>query len=176
MDAVEMQKICNETDRTPYFTVVTSFLHLKWSRIYGYFNRNLRFYVMFVLCSTWYIFERYGGVALKSNPFNATNDTTSFCEELSVNFEENERIGFWYIVFAIQCVLQALFMLTDWNRDISRIQECRSGCIFNDFIASWLETLTLGLMGVVLYFATSALWYVITVLLVLLMAREAFQV
>ena len=53
---------------------------------------------------------------------------------------------------------------------------CFVSSIFNVFFASWLEALTLGLMGVVLYFSTSALWYVITILLVLLMAREVFQV
>jgi preprotein translocase subunit SecY len=126
--------------------------------------------------STWYIFERYGGATLKSNPFNGTEDN-SFCEELSVKFDQREKIGFWYIIFAIHCVLQALFMISDWNRDIFASHAgSKSGCLFNVFFASWLETLTLALMGVVLYFSTSSLWYVITLLLVLLVSRETFQV
>ena len=146
----------------------------KWRRIYGYFNRNLRFYVMFVFCSTWYIFERFGGATFKSNPEEA------FCEELSSKFEPRDKIGFWYILFSVHCALQALFMITDWNRDIfsrheSKFGGSKFGCIFNVFFATWLETLTLGLMLVVLLFSTSALWLVITLLLVLLMARELFQ-
>jgi len=36
-----------------YFQVITSFLYLKWGQIASYFNRNLRFYCLFALCSTW---------------------------------------------------------------------------------------------------------------------------
>ena len=38
--------------------VITSFLWLKWHRIRRFFNRNLRFYALFVFCLTWYIFAR----------------------------------------------------------------------------------------------------------------------
>jgi hypothetical protein len=36
--------------------VIMSFLWLKWQRIRGYFNGNLRFYLLFVACLSWYIF------------------------------------------------------------------------------------------------------------------------
>ena len=38
--------------------VVTSFIWLKWQKIRGYFNRNLRFYLLFVMTLSWYIFAR----------------------------------------------------------------------------------------------------------------------
>ena len=41
--------------------VITSFLWLKWQRIRKTFNRNMRFYVLFVFILTWYIFEKFGG-------------------------------------------------------------------------------------------------------------------
>ena len=41
--------------------VITSFLWLKWQRIRKIFNRNLRFYMLFVFILTWYIFEKFGG-------------------------------------------------------------------------------------------------------------------
>merc|ERR1719187_2525223 len=46
--------------------VVSSFLWLKWQRIRPVFNRNIRFYAMFVVSLTWYIFARFGGVHLNS--------------------------------------------------------------------------------------------------------------
>ena len=46
--------------------VVTSFLWLKWQKIRGYFNRNLRFYLLFVTTLTWYIFASFGGVSTRN--------------------------------------------------------------------------------------------------------------
>jgi hypothetical protein len=91
---------------------------------------------MFVLCSTWYIFERFGGATLKSDP------TGVFCQELRSKFNPRDNIGFWYIMFSIHCALQALFMITDWNRDIfsrheSKIGGSKFGCVFNVFFATW---------------------------------------
>ena len=67
--------------------VVTSFLWLKWQKIRGYFNRNLRFYLLFVTTLTWYIFARYGGVStrfdLKNQTLSDQLDKTGFCSELS---------------------------------------------------------------------------------------------
>merc|ERR1719516_528704 len=47
--------------------VITSFLWLKWQRIRKQFNRNLRLYLLFVSCLTWYILERFGGVSYRKN-------------------------------------------------------------------------------------------------------------
>ena len=41
--------------------VITSFLWCKWTRIRRFFNRNLRFYLLFVYVLTWYIFDEFGG-------------------------------------------------------------------------------------------------------------------
>ena len=110
-----------------------------------------------------------------------SNPAGNFCKELKNSFEPTEKVGFWYIFFCVHFALQAIFMITDWNREIfsrheSKVGGSKFGCIFNVFFATWLETLTLGLMVSVLYFSTSVLWLVITILLVLLMAREIFQV
>jgi hypothetical protein len=43
--------------------VITSFLWFKWQRIRRYFNRNLRFYVLFVYLLTWFIFNDYGSAS-----------------------------------------------------------------------------------------------------------------
>ena len=39
--------------------VITSFLWCKWTRIRRFFNRNLRFYLLFVYVLTWYIFDEF---------------------------------------------------------------------------------------------------------------------
>ena len=159
--------------------VVTSFLWLKWQKIRGYFNRNLRFYFLFVTTLTWYIFARYGGVSTRlSNQANQTLteelNKNGFCSELSDRSYEMKG-GFWYVVFCIQVGLQGLLMLRDWRRDLS--QGCTS---FTDFlrflfITSWLDWTILAMMVVILTFGTAALWTVLTILLTMFAFREAFQ-
>ena len=46
---------------------VTSFLWLKWQRVRKFFSRNIRLYILFVTSLTWYIFARFGGVAMNEN-------------------------------------------------------------------------------------------------------------
>ena len=46
---------------------VTSFLWLKWQRVRKFFSRNIRLYILFVTSLTWYIFTRFGGVAMNEN-------------------------------------------------------------------------------------------------------------
>lgn len=46
--------------------VITSFLWLKWKRISSSYNKNLAFYISFVICLTSYIFVIYGGKSLRS--------------------------------------------------------------------------------------------------------------
>ena len=65
--------------------VVTSFLWLKWQKIRGYFNRNLRFYLLFVMIYTWYIFARFGGISTR-NIVNGNNTSeTKITDEFKVN-------------------------------------------------------------------------------------------
>ena len=37
---------------------VTSFLWLKWMRVRKFYSRNLRLYLLFVTCLTWFLFVR----------------------------------------------------------------------------------------------------------------------
>eukprot|EP00096_Caligus_rogercresseyi_P013882 TRINITY_DN6471_c0_g1_i1.p1 TRINITY_DN6471_c0_g1~~TRINITY_DN6471_c0_g1_i1.p1 ORF type:complete len:967 (-),score=257.24 TRINITY_DN6471_c0_g1_i1:290-3190(-) len=47
--------------------VITSFLWMKWKRISGSYNKNLIFYILFVLFLTWFIFAQFGGRSLTSS-------------------------------------------------------------------------------------------------------------
>lgn len=152
--------------------VIMSFLWLKWQRIRGYFNRNVRFYLMFVVCLSWYIFERFGGISSRMTRNDVRKNSTelSYCSALTSRVEEG--VGFWYGIFIAHAIVQALLILRDWRVDClqcdlrTSVQLCFTG---------WLELLTMGMIGVLLYFRTQALWLVLTVLLVLLMLRELFQ-
>ena len=96
--------------------VVTSFLWLKWQKIRGYFNRNLRFYLLFVTTLTWYIFARYGGISTRFHEKEMKNLTdmdnltrelnqSGFCSELSTRSYSNDR-GTWYYIFCAHVGLQ----------------------------------------------------------------------
>jgi hypothetical protein len=41
--------------------VISSFLWFKWQLMRRYFNRNLRFYILFTFLLTWFIFGSWGG-------------------------------------------------------------------------------------------------------------------
>jgi hypothetical protein len=90
--------------------VVTSFLWLKWQKIRGYFNRNLRFYFLFVTTLTWYIFARYGGISTRDMSQNGTTldvyqGKAGFCSELSYRPFTESR-GFWFGLFCTHVGLQ----------------------------------------------------------------------
>jgi hypothetical protein len=82
-----------------------------------YFNRNLRLYLLFVTVLTWYIFERFGGMAYRSDPpesaaANGTANQRSGDDDGSGGFcsgrlrSEGGR-GFWFLVFLLQATCQA---------------------------------------------------------------------
>ena len=81
--------------------VITSFLWLKWSRIRRYFNRNLRFYLLFVYLLTWYIFENFGGISLNRN--------------------QKSSIPFFYGLYFVFAIIMGLFVLVDWKNDLKDI-------------------------------------------------------
>ena len=66
-------------------------------------------------------------------------------------------------------------MLRDWKRDI--IQGCGSACdiLRFMFITSWLDWTIIGIIVSVLILGTSALWTGLTILLIMFVCREAFQ-
>jgi len=68
-------------------------------------------------------------------------------------------------------------MMSDWKDEVTGMKRARSslGCLCKVIFVSWLEVLTLTLMGIVTYYSVGSLWYVITVLVGLLALRELFQ-
>ena len=154
--------------------VIMSFLWLKWQRIRGYFNRNLRFYLMFVMCLSWYIFERFGGIHSRSTEVtelgSSLADNASFCSSLSSRRENG--YGFWYSAFAAHAIIQAVLILRDWRYDClnCNMRTCVQICF-----TGWIEVLTAILIAGLLIFKTSALWTSLTILMAFLMLRELFQ-
>ena len=166
--------------------VVQSFLWLKWQRIRGYFNRNLRFYLMFVACLSWYIFERFGGVSSRMTETRQPepNETLSvdrgdhfYCSDLSERYERG--FGFWYFAFAAHCLVQISLMLRDWRHDCCCCTSDGYGStkrsLFQLCTTGWLELILLAMMGGLLFFSTKGLWLSLTILLGLLVIREFFQ-
>ncbi|CAB4065675.1 unnamed protein product [Lepeophtheirus salmonis] len=117
--------------------VLTSFMWLKWQKIRRLFNRNLRFYLLFVVLLTWYIFARFGGKSL-----NIRGDGEDFCSEL--RFDES-YFGFFYILFALHVLVQIGFVITDWYKDY--YNDGFTSCI----LGSWLEIFMFLVFAIVLY-------------------------
>ncbi len=105
---------------------VTSFLCLKWLKIRGYFNRNLRFFFLFVMTLTWYIFARFGGVSSRSPLVMTRNDTwnnstkggensknIAFCSDLSNRAPDH---GFWFVLFTIHLGMQVKEPRNSFNK------------------------------------------------------------
>ena len=152
--------------------VITSFLYLKWGRIRRYFNRNVRFYLLFVFILTWYIFENFGGEAIRT----VGKDT----------------IPFWHLLFIIFAVLIFIFVLRDWIMDIKDLMRAEkvkrnnpgggeeplsSSKLFCVIIFSnWVEVLLILFMGTVGLVGYRALEPALVALLLLLVIREFFQV
>ena len=150
--------------------VITSFLWLKWQRIRGYFNRNLRFYFLFVVCLTWYIFERFGGISSRMSINTNINNSSanSYCSNLSERKVASN--GFWFYVFLLHSFIQLILLIRDIRKDLS---EGRNICRI--LSTSWLEYGTITVIITVIYYQSLSLYYVITGLLILLILREMFQ-
>eukprot|EP00095_Tigriopus_kingsejongensis_P004014 snap_masked-scaffold5_size1054832-processed-gene-0.1 protein:Tk04014 transcript:snap_masked-scaffold5_size1054832-processed-gene-0.1-mRNA-1 annotation:"transient receptor potential cation channel protein painless" len=148
--------------------VVTSFLYLKWSRIRRYFNRNLRFYLLFVFILTWYIFERFGGKSLRDS--------------------EAQDIPALFILYAAFALVLVAFILRDWAMDIkdlvrsekvkSEDEEATSSVKFALIVmfSNWVECLFVLFLGAVLWGGEPILWHALLFLTILLLIREFFQV
>ena len=160
---------------------VTSFLWLKWQRVRKFFSRNIRLYIMFVTCLTWYIFARFGGVNMNDAINNSTvlkncsddggGGGMIFCHHLELN--SGSRTGFWYIFFLVEVV----FLMIMAARDLKRDCGCDSGSAFMiSFLSSWFEIMLAGMAVFLIILSSGGLWYVLVVLLSLLSVRELFQV
>ena len=158
---------------------VTSFLWLKWQRVRKFFSRNIRLYVLFVTCLTWYIFARFGGVTMnESNPNNTLKDCGGtennngkiFCHHLEL--QSGSHSGFWYGFFWCEIILLLYLAARDLKRDCG----CDSGSAFAiSFLSSWFELILAAMAGFVAIFSSGGLWYILVILLSILAIREFFQ-
>jgi transient receptor potential cation channel subfamily A protein 1 len=143
--------------------VVTSFLHIKWDRIRRHFNRNLRFYSLFVFLLTWYTFEEFGADDLKP--------------------EGGGAITFWYALYCVLVILLLLFIVRDFAldiKDLRKADQINKGGIGGKHVcfaifSNWLEVLLAAFMIGILIGGKQVLWYALVTLLCLLTMRELFQ-
>ena len=157
---------------------VTSFLWLKWQRVRKFFSRNIRLYLLFVTSLTWYIFARFGGVAVNGTENNNLRNCSDlkdtgqvFCHHLELNSGTNS--GFWYILFCVEVV--CLMFLA--GRDLKRDCGCSSGsAVMVTFLSSWFEIFLAAMAAFLLIFSSGGLWYVLIFLLSVLALREMVQV
>lgn len=147
--------------------VITSFLWLKWVRIRRYYNRNLRFYMLFVFVLTWHIFQKFGGVSLER-----------MSPESGFGEDDIAYIYFLYIIFTI---FMAFFIVKDWHTDLQDIQRAEEGrhsfgqCC-RMILSNWVEILLMTFIVVLLVVGAKALWTALLVLTGGLVLRELFQV
>ena len=143
--------------------VITSFLWCKWTRIRKFVNRNMRFYMFFVMILTWFIFENYGGRRLKS--------------------QVTGTIPAFYGLFIVFTVMMVFLVTRDWMADIKDVLRREHMMItpagslswVKMAASNWLEVIFLVGLGLVLALGVPSLWPLLTVLLVLLAGREMFQ-
>ena len=147
--------------------VITSFLWFKWERIRRYFNRNLRFFTLFVYMLTWYIFDNFGGKA-------------DVCES------EVPETSLWYFFFILLSVAMCFFILKDWIADIKsyqtkqtdkKDQNAEGSCVklSNIIFSSWVETIFICVMVALIIFGNAILKIILICFLVLLLLRECLE-
>ncbi|XP_059093898.1 transient receptor potential channel pyrexia-like [Tigriopus californicus] len=151
--------------------VITSFLYLKWGRIRRYFNRNLRFYVLFVFVLTWFIFENFGGKTLRSG--------------------ESQSIPALHVLYFVFAFILVGFILRDWAMDIKDVMRAEQMKSNNSgmeeptssgklaliiIFSNWVESLFIIFLGLVLVGGVPYLWSSLLFLTIVLLVREFFQV
>lgn len=170
--------------------VIRSYLWIKWKRMRKFYNRNIRVYLLFVMCLTWYIFAQFGGkkwekLNTKENMADTYNDGLEFCkEELppSVSLTKPGHYGFWYAIYVMQVIVQVVWISVDLKRDMPK--KCGGGegniggccSAFSSFCsASWIDLLLLVLMAITLIGTTEVLWLDLTILFGYMVVRECLQ-
>ena len=174
--------------------VIRSYLWIKWKRMRKFYNRNVRVYLLFVMCLTWYIFAQFGGkkwerLSTKTSiQKSLVGNDEQFCKEdllPSVTLKTSGQYGFWYSIFTIQVIFQLIWILIDLKRDISKAcfdrggdkNCCREVCssILSFCSASWIDLLLVALMVITLIATTEVLWLDLTVLFGFMAMRELLQ-
>jgi len=147
--------------------VITSFLWYKWQRIRRYFNRNLRFTILFVFLLTWYIFKTLG---------------TSSKEEL----KEKSDLS-WYISFLFLAISMFFFIIKDWILDMKNYRRNQTienagntkenpcSMLMKILVSNWIEAVFITVNIALILFGSNILEIVLGCLLVLLLLREMIQ-
>ena len=159
-----------------------------------FYNRNVRVYLLFVMCLTWYIFAQFGGkkwgkLSTKASiQKSLTGNEEQFCKEdllPTLTFKASGQYGFWYSIFTIQVIFQLIWILIDLKRDISKAcfdrgggkNCCREFCssLISFCSASWIDLLLVALMVITLIATTEVLWLDLTILCGVMAMRELLQ-
>ncbi len=148
--------------------VIGSFLWLKWHKIEGFINRNLRLYLLFIIILSWYVFERFGGFRYRAT---SSSEDDSFCSPLSGRNESS--LGFWFWVFLAHVGLQALLLVRDWKRGCHHT--CSASRGINVCLCAIFELFVILMIAFVLTKRAAGLWTALTVLLSILIVRELLQ-
>ena len=147
--------------------VITSFLWYKWQRIRKYFNRNLRFYMLFVFILTWYIFQNFGGKAIT----DPSSKTTS--------------IPFFHGLYGFFALLMILFIVKDWKEDLKDIFRANSlqdkdedaDCkqLIGLVLTNWVEVGLITGLILILMIGAKSLYVTLIILTGILTMREILQ-
>ena len=151
--------------------VITSFLYLKWGRIRRFFNRNLRFYLIFVFILTWFIFENFGGERIR-DPVDG-------------------HVKYGHAIFGLFGLFIVSFTIRDWSMDVKKIMreeklkrdspdsgEPLSSCglLLTLTLSNWVEVVVVLFIGMLFFIGPSVLWWALLILTGVLVSREMFQV
>ena len=168
--------------------VIRSYLWIKWKRMRKFYNRNIRVYLLFVVCLTWYIFAQFGGkkwekLHTKDVAPKEYKEDEEFCKDVppNISFNNPGQYGFWYIIFTLQVIFQFGYIGRDLIRDIPKKPGreggfgsfCSSCCSFCS--ASWIDLLLISLMVITLLGGMGVLWLDLTILFGYMAMREMVQ-
>ncbi len=167
--------------------VITSFLYLKWERIRKDYNRNLRFYLLFVYMLTWYIFARFGGKTIRPPKDSESAPTTG---DTNSENKTSSTIPLFHGFFGALCLILLLFILRDWFLDVKeklkaekikevqKVETLSSGRMFCLIIlTNWIEALFLAFLLFIVAGGNhiEVLWWSLLILTSILIIRELFQ-
>ena len=85
--------------------VLTSFLWLKWERIYQMYSMKLRSQVLFVFMLTWFIYEKTVGIFVNDQDCNGTFGISGI--------PDNIFTGMFYVAYIIIVPIQLLYIIKD---------------------------------------------------------------
>ena len=141
--------------------LLTSFLWLKWERIYQMYNMNLRFQVLFVFMLTWVVYEKTAG--------NFVNDQN--CNGIPNISTDDTFSDMFYAAYFILVFIQMLYIIKDLCTCIL------GGKTYGYWIL--LEILWLSCCTILIIVYKHIKWNLHVILIaytILLILKEAFQI